>query len=254
METLSKNKLKFYASLKQKKFRDESKLFAVEGSKAISDFLESGLVPKTLIVENEQNKLFSDLKTELFYADKASISKLTNFSEPPDAIAYFSYFESKFDANSLHEQLTIFCDGIQNPGNFGTIIRTAEWFGIKTILCSRDTADFYNPKVVQATMGSLARVNIFYVDFSEVADVAKAENLPIFGTFMDGKDILNLVLPKIGIVVLGNEGQGIRPQTAKFVNERLSIPRFSFGNKPESLNVSVAAALVLAEFRRQNIF
>jgi len=254
METLSKNKLKYFTSFKQKKFRDQNRLFVVEGSKSISDFVESGVIPKILIVDNQNVDQFFAKNIETFSADKEQISKLTNLSESPDAIAFFTYFDTEFDSKSLIGQLTLYCDGIQNPGNLGTIIRTAEWFGVQQILCSSDTADCYNPKVVQATMGSLARVNVFYVDFLEIVEFSNTSILNIYGTFMEGTEIYDLRLPQSGIVVVGNEGKGIRPQIEKFVDQRISIPRFLVGNKPESLNVSVAAALVLSEFRRQAKF
>lgn len=150
------------------------------------------------------------------------------------------------------KDLVLCLDGIQDPGNLGTIVRLAGWFGIRDIVCSEDTADLYAPKAVQATMGALTGVRVHYLPLHDFLARSKARGLQIAGTFLEGDDLYKAALPACGIIVLGNEGQGIRSETAPLMTRKLTIPDFALaGVKPESLNVSVAAAIVLSEFRRR---
>ncbi len=246
MEKLSKQKLKFFSSLKLKKNRDKEQLFFVEGEKAISDFIESGLPPKIIISSKSTlNSTLVNKNTTHYFCDKASLKKISALKTSPDTIAYFKMPVLNIDFEDLKNNISIFCDDIQNPGNLGTIIRTAEWFGVKQIFCSRQTVDAYNPKVVQATMGSLARMQIHYVDTTTFFENIKPLNLSILGSFMTGENIYTLKQIKSALLIMGNEGQGISSETTRFVTQKITIPRFSASNKPESLNVAVASSVIL---------
>ncbi len=253
MDILSKNKLKFLVSLKQKKYRDIHRIFCVEGTKAVADFISSGVSPKIIVGKQESLMVNSSLNTELYVADIQNFERLTNFSDTPDIIAYFDYFTQPSDFSVSEDEIILFCDGIQNPGNFGTIIRTAEWFGVTRIVCSQDTVDCFNPKTVQATMGSLSRVAVNYVDTDIFFKKIYALGVPVYGTFMDGSNIYEIQPDKVAVIILGNEGQGIRPEVSKYAKHKLSIPQFSKSMKPESLNVSIAASIILSEFKRRTI-
>ena len=152
---------------------------------------------------------------------------------------------------TIHSSLSLALDGIQDPGNLGTIIRIADWFGIQTIFCSEDTVDAWNPKVVQATMGSIARVNIYYMSLSALIDTLPAD-YPVYGTLLDGDNIYTQPLTPHGLIVMGNEGNGISPEIRAKVNRRLLIPSYSQDDTAESLNVAIATAITCAEFRRRN--
>ena len=163
-----------------------------------------------------------------------AICSLPNSKKQPQKLNKFSFY----------------LDGIQDPGNLGTIIRTCDWFGIENLFCSEDTADVYNPKVIQSTMGSFTRVKIHYTGFNELKKVADASKVKILGTFMDGKNIYKSKLPEKVLVVLGNEGKGIRREVELAVDQRIAIPRFQNKNQPESLNVATTAAIICSEFKR----
>ena len=152
--------------------------------------------------------------------------------------------------STVNNKLVLALDGVQDPGNLGTIIRIADWFGISTIVCSEDTVDAWNPKVVQATMGSIARVNIIYLSLEALFD-SLPDDFPVYGTLLDGDDIYQQPLSQNGIIVMGNEGNGISPEIRAKVNRRLLIPRFRTGDSAESLNVAIATAITCSEFRRR---
>ena len=187
---------------------------------------------------------------EVIEASENELRKATFLKTAPDVIGIFYKPDNQLDVNLIKNNLSIVLDGIQDPGNLGTIIRIADWFGIKNIFCSEDTADAYSPKVIQATMGAIARVNVFNTVVAEL--LKELEDLPIYGTFLDGENIYSKQLTNKGIIVMGNEGQGIRPEIEKLVSERLFIPPFpSESETSESLNVAVATAITCSEFRRR---
>ena len=190
---------------------------------------------------------FSNLKTGKTHAiTQADLKKISALTTPNTCLATFSIPENiKIELNGL----VLALDSIRDPGNLGTIIRLCDWFGIETLLCSEETVDVYNPKVIQATMGSISRVSIVYCDLE---NELKGSEIPVFGTFMDGKSIYNESLPHEGIIVMGNEANGISSTIEKIVSERISIPRFGNLQLTESLNVATATAIILNEFKRPN--
>lgn len=248
---LSKNKIKLITSLAHKKYRDETGLFVAEGVKLTSDLapvFECEMLIYTASREKEANAIRTN---EKILADDADLQKISAQKSPQGMLAVFRKKPvGEISAAVLAGELSLALDDIQDPGNLGTIIRIADWFGIKNIFCSTATVDAYNPKTVQATMGALARVNIHYVDL--VNFLSEKKKTPIYGTFLDGTDIYTQDLKPNGIIVMGNEGNGISPEIAKQVNEKIKIPNYPKNTQTsESLNVAVATAIVCAEFRRK---
>lgn len=237
---LTKNHIKLITSLKQKKFRTQHNLFVVEGVKGINEFLNSPF---------KLRELFS--VDDIFNIDFIKISdkdlnRISNLKSPNKALALF---EIPNRITASESGLTLVLDDVRDPGNLGTIIRLCDWFGIQNLVCSLETVDCYNPKVVQATMGSLTRVNINYVNLESYVD---ANDKPVFGTFMDGINIYEQTLPQEGLIILGNEANGISPAIQKLVDQRIAIPRFGNLKATESLNVATATAIVLSEFKRNS--
>ncbi len=267
---ISKNKIKYIRSLELKKNRTKEGKFVAEGHKVVDDLL--ALQPADLIVataEYLQGKHFSPA-TEVIEVTEEELRKVSFLQHPQQVLAIFKQSNARkenaeasgtddaqdsaegrfgfsgFDAN----ELSLALDGVQDPGNLGTIIRIADWFGITHIYCSQDTADVYNPKVVQATMGSIARVRVEYGDLLGFVESLPAE-LPVYGTLLDGDNIYQQKLENRGLIVMGNEGKGISPALAKKVNHRLLIPNFPEGRATaDSLNVAIATAITCSEFRR----
>ena len=236
---ISKNQIKFVRQLEQKKYRKKEGLFVAEGPKVVGDLLRAGFKAHTIFATSEwesQGQTFQEVSDE-------ELRRVSFLQHPQRVLAlFFIPTESVPSVSSLSLAL----DDVQDPGNLGTIIRIADWFGIDTIYCSENTADAWSPKVVQATMGSIARVNIIYTDLQE--PVSKAQ-VPVYGTLLDGQDIYTQELSKEGIIVMGNEGNGISAPIRKLINRRLLIPQFHEG--PESLNVAIATAITCSEFRRR---
>ena len=241
---VSKNQIKLITSLQQKKFRKQHKLFIAEGVKVIQELIDANYKLNDLFTTQND---FSNLKTGKTHAiTQADLKKISALTTPNTCLATFSIPENiKIELNGL----VLALDSVRDPGNLGTIIRLCDWFGIETILCSEETVDVYNPKVIQATMGSISRVSIVYCDLEK--ELKNAE-ISVFGTFMDGKSIYNESLPKEGIIVMGNEANGISSTIEKIVSERISIPRFGNLQLTESLNVATATAIILNEFKRPN--
>ena len=236
---LSKNTLKYLTSLRQKKYRDREEVFLAEGPKLIGDLLDAGLELQQLYTTDPA--LFSDYAPEIISAEE--LKKISNQKTPNTAFAVFD----KKEAFPLQESgLILALDGVQDPGNLGTIIRLSDWFGVGHIVCTQTTADCYNPKVVQASMGSLARVQLHYLEDLS-AWLAQTE-LPVYGGFMQGEQVYKSSLPTDAVLVMGNEGQGISPKTEAVIATKLSIPNFGTGQ--ESLNVATATAILLSEFKR----
>ncbi len=250
---ISQSKIKLINSLSKKKFRDINQLFIAEGEKIVSDLLLSQIDIKWIFATKEwhhkNNEVVAEEKVE---CELSQLKKITQLKTPPPVIAICQIPQTKIEKDNNSKELIIALDDIQDPGNLGTIIRLADWFGIKNIVCSNNTADAYNPKVVQATMGSIVRVNLFYTDLKEFLLEEKEKDTPIYGTFLDGENIYTKTLSNEGIIIMGNEGKGISPQIEKLVTEKLLIPSFSQStNHSESLNVSTATAITLSEFRRR---
>lgn len=239
---VSKNQIKLITSLQQKKYRKLHNLFFAEGVKVIQELIDANYELNDLFTtEND----FTNLKKgRKHFITNSELKKISVLSTPNTCLATFSIPEIKKNEFS---GLILALDSVRDPGNLGTIIRLCDWFGIETLLCSNETVDVYNPKVVQATMGSISRVNIIYCDLE--AELKKA-TAPVFGTFMDGKSIYSESLPKEGIIVMGNEANGISSKIEQIVSERIAIPRFGNLQLTESLNVATATAIIINEFKR----
>lgn len=249
--SLSKNKISYIQSLKQKKYRNQHNTFVAEGSKLIFDLLPHMKCQMLVLTDitKENTALYVEAE-ETVIATLAEIKKASHLATPPDAIAVFYQDKNDYSKIDLTHQLSLLLDGVQDPGNLGTIIRIANWFGIENIFCSHDSVDVYNTKTVQATMGALSRVNLHYVDLPEL--IAQYNTSPIYGTFLNGKNIYTETLSPKGFIVMGNEGRGIRTDIEQLITHRLYIPSFSTNNTTsESLNVAVATAVVCSEFRRR---
>ncbi|WP_026755124.1 RNA methyltransferase [Sediminibacter sp. Hel_I_10] len=238
---LSKQDIKLIKSLNQKKFRQQHGLFCVEGIKSIQEFLNSHL---------ELHQLYATdaaFSSEYEIITATELQKISSLKSPNKALAVFKIPKNQ---QSASEGLILMLDDIRDPGNLGTIIRLCDWYGIKDLVCSATTVDCYNPKVVQATMGSLTRVRVSYVDLKAYLE---GSNEPVFGTFMDGDTIYTQTLPQNGIVIMGNEANGISKDIEALVTKKLSIPRFGSLQATESLNVATATAIVLSEFKRADL-
>ncbi len=246
---LSKSKLKYIRSLKEKKYRTEFGTFVAEGNKLVTDLLP--FIKCQLLIGTHtflEGLDVSDVE-DIIEITESQLAQASFLQNPQQVLAVF--YQPKQPENvNVDNQLTIALDGIQDPGNLGTIIRLADWYGIHNIFCSQDTADVYNPKVVQATMGALARVSVHYTDLSVF--LIRNKHLPIYGTLLDGKNMYEQTISENGIIVMGNEGNGIRPEIEKLITQRLYIPNYPLGSSTsESLNVAIATAIICAEFRRR---
>lgn len=230
---ISKNKIKLIHSLETKKGREKAGLFVAEGSKVVNDLLHA------------------DFTAENIFEDIEDIKKISFLQHPQSMLGVFKLPRNENYTELSTSQLVLALDGVQDPGNLGTIIRVADWFGIKDIYCSHDTADCWNPKVVQATMGSIARVQLHYVDLNKMVESLPA-NFPIYATLLDGENIYKQELSHHGMIVMGNEGKGISPILRTKINRKLYIPNYSSNeDTAESLNVAIATSIVCAEFRRR---
>ena len=246
---ISKNKIKYIRSLELKKNRNKEGKFVAEGFKVVDDLL--ALQPADLIVATQEWLHGKHLaaQTEVIEVTEEELKKVSFLQHPQQVLAVFRQAQDgDFSINT--QELSLALDGVQDPGNLGTIIRMADWFGITHIYCSQDTDDVYNPKVVQATMGSIARVKVEYGNLLALVESLPAD-VPVYGTLLDGDNIYQQQLENRGLIVMGNEGKGISPALAKKVNRRLLIPNFPEGRATaDSLNVAIATAITCSEFRR----
>ena len=234
---ITKAQQKLIRSLEQKKFREREGLFVAEGPKVVGDLMEAGY-------EAVMTFRTPDDMTE------EELQRISFLQHPQGVLAVF---KKPLQASAIELQtskLMLALDGVQDPGNLGTIIRIADWFGIDEIVCSKDTADCWAPKVVQATMGSIARVNIIFTNLNALFDTLPTD-FPVYGTLLDGDNIYTQQLTTGGIIVMGNEGQGLTEEVRRRVNHRLLIPSYRTEDTAESLNVAIATAIVCAEFRRR---
>lgn len=252
---LSKNKQKFILSLNRKKVREQAGVFVAEGHKLVSDLLSAECIAKQLIATErwiKENKNLLTSSTEITEASNDEIKKISTHKSPPEVIGIFNQVNKGLLLDSLRNELCLFLDEIQDPGNLGTIVRLADWFGIKHIICSTTCADIYNAKTIQSTMGAISRVNVYYQESTDFLKQYTRLNLPVYGTFLDGKNIYDQKLSNHGLIIMGNEGKGISEDVSRFVSHKLFIPSFPAETPTsESLNVSVATAITCAEFRRQ---
>ncbi|MBR9757506.1 MAG: RNA methyltransferase [Algicola sp.] len=240
---LSKNQIKLINSLGQKKYRQKHRLFVAEGIKTIGELLNSEFKLHQVFTTAPFDGVATAYETRI---SPAELNKISFLKSPNTALALFSMPEEQELANA-QEGLTVALDGIQDPGNLGTIIRLCDWFGVTQLVCSLNTVDCYNPKVIQATMGSIKRVRVCYHDLEAFLGASKQ---PVFGAFMDGENVYGKSLPQQGILVMGNEANGISAGVKACITEKLAIPQFGVHQETESLNVATATAILLSEFKR----
>jgi len=253
---ISKNSIKLIKSLALKKYRHKYGLFLAEGEKNVVEALESEIDVNQLFAtedffENHTKLIQNAANSEIAAPDE--IKKASLLKTPQNCLALCTLPKVK-DLPKNTDNFTFYLDGVRDPGNLGTIIRTCDWFGIHHLFCSADTVDVFNPKVIQATMGSFCRVHLFYTDFEKVKEMTGTTGMQLLGTFMNGKNIYESPLPEKALVVLGNEGSGIRKEIENAVSQKISIPRFRKNSiNPESLNVAVTAAIICSEFKRNSV-
>ena len=249
---LSKNDIKNIKSLELKKFRDEKRLFVAEGHKLVGELL--GVFKCVLLVATDEwlgsRKRIPAERIESVTADELKRASL--LCSPQDVLGVFCMPDDHSTVKeAAAKNLVLALDDVQDPGNLGTIMRIADWFGIKDIFCSKATADIFNPKAVQATMGAVARVKIHYTDLAKELS-ALPSSIPVYGTFLEGDIIYDTQLSANGVIIMGNEGNGIGKEVGKTVNRKLYIPNWPAGAATsESLNVAIATAIVCSEFRRR---
>lgn len=249
---ISKSLLKQIKSLEQRKFRKESALFVAEGGKTVQDLIDTGIEVKNIIATDEWLKTHKlNTTAEITVVNDDDMKKASFLRTPQGVLAIFKQPSHEIDYTLPERELCLALDNVQDPGNMGTIIRIADWFGIENVYCSNGSVDIYNPKTVQATMGAIGRVKIHYTNLPELIERLK-EKTPVYGTFLDGEDIYSSKLNDRGIIVMGNEGNGISDECGRLIKERLLIPNYpKERSTSESLNVSVATAIVCSEFRRR---
>jgi TrmH family RNA methyltransferase len=256
---ISKNKIKYIISLQKKKVRDEEKLYIIEGDKIVREFLAAKVPVRMLVCKPEfRSSLTPELLSLTDETEDVSYDELKQISTlktPHNALAVVYMPEVEMNIPKILKELCVALDFVQDPGNMGTIIRAAGWFGIKNIICSTDCVDVYNPKVIQASMGALLHVNLFYTDLSKVFIKAVNDSVPIFGTLLEGNSIYEHKLASRGIILLGNESKGISEELIPFITEKIKIPKFSIAREGiDSLNVGMAASVVFSEFMRKSGF
>jgi TrmH family RNA methyltransferase len=253
---LTNNKIKLIKSLEFKKFRKQYQAFVVEGEKMLLELLESNYTIQELYVTEAFFQKYQHTHPKLEQAlllSEAELKKASQLQTATHGLAVVEMNQNQ-EINLNPKDLYLALDNIQDPGNLGTLIRTALWFGVETIFCSPDTVDVYNPKVIQATMGAVFKIQVIYSDLNVLVQQARIAKLPLMGTQLNGNNIYTSQVPKNGIIFMGNESKGLSDELAEMLDLSLKIPAFpEQSNRMESLNVSVAAALVLAEFRRQII-
>jgi TrmH family RNA methyltransferase len=240
--SLSKNHIKLITSLQQKKYRQKYKLFVAEGVKVVEELLNSSFEIEKLFITQEYNSNLNEDK--LVVVSDIELKKISQLKSPNKVLGLFKIPEEKSESN---KGLILALDEINDPGNLGTIIRLCDWFGVSKLVCSKNTVDCYNQKVVQASMGSLIRIDIVYQD---LIPFLEATDLPSFIADMDGENVYNSSLPKEAILIMGNEANGISEEIRKIIDSKISIPRFGDLQETESLNVATATAILLSEFKR----
>jgi len=240
--SISKNQLKLITSLSQKKYRQKNSLFIAEGIKVVNELLNSSFQVDILFATDDFETTISSDK--IVRISEKDLQKISNLKSPNKVLGLFEIPDEK----PLQQKgLTIVLDAINDPGNLGTIIRLCDWFGVTQLICSKDTVDCYNAKVVQASMGSLTRISIKYI---ALESYLKETNLPSFIADMNGENVYSSTLPKEGVLVMGNEANGVSDEIKTLIKNKISIPRFGETQATESLNVATATAILLSEFKR----
>jgi len=253
---LSKNKIKFIKSLDNKKSRDESGQFIIEGNKIVSEFINAGWNINLLVAQPRWTETFPERALqnieEIIDVENNELRKISLLKTPHNVLAIVNKPEFLINWNEILNNLTLVLETIQDPGNLGTIIRTAAWFGINNIICSPDSVDVFNQKVIQASMGAILRVKVHYTNLIDFMNRISENNFPVYGASLDGMPIYNYDLSANGIILLGNESSGISPSLKKYITQKIKIPCFSDTTEGiDSLNVSMAAAIICSEFRRK---
>lgn len=250
---LSKHLTNVIQNLEKKKFREKYNLFKVEGEKLVQELLLSDMQIDTLLarpswIERNRKNIQSHYTIEV---NEIEMGRISNFKSLPEVIALAQIPTKEYNPREVKNELSVVLNGIQDPGNIGTILRLSDWFGIRNIYCDHDCANIFNPKSVQASMGAIFRVNAFYLDLVEFIPRFVDRDFPCYGAFLEGENIYRTGLRTKGFIVMGNEGNGISPEIERFVTQKITIP--SFAHSPystESLNVGVATGIILSEFKR----
>jgi len=253
---ISKNRIKYIRSLQDKKARDEEQLYVIEGDKLIKDYLNSGTrlrllaaVPEFIALLMPGEKAAID---EIESASFRDLERMSSLKTPHNAIAVVPMPEPASDPIKIADNILIALDSIQDPGNLGTILRAAAWFGFRYVVCSLNCADLYNPKVIQASMGAMLNVTVWYQDLKKLMEEDVRKEMPVYGTYLEGESVYSSKLGNRGIIMLGNESRGISDDLLPFITTRLLIPKFSSSSHGvDSLNVAMAASVILSEFARR---
>jgi TrmH family RNA methyltransferase len=255
---VGKNTIKLIKSLALKKIRLKENLFLVEGDKNVSEVLASTFKIQKLFATSKflaNNKMLLSNANLVMEVTQQDINQASLLKNPQNSIALCTLPDSKNLPERIGSDLCVYLDDIQDPGNLGTIIRICDWFGIEHLFCSPKTADMFNPKVIQASMGSFCRVEVYYTPFEAIAQIATNSGVPIIGAFLEGENIYEQKLPLKALLVMGNEGNGISLEIENIIEQKIKIPDFNHNpSSVESLNVSVATAIICSEFKRQKYF
>ncbi len=250
---LSKNKIKYLTSLQVKKYREENNQFVAEGVKLVDELLKSNFkITEIFALKEWINKHASIRNMEVNEISLTELERISGLKTPNHVVALVEITNQQINVNEIYSDLVIALDDIKDPGNLGTIIRIADWFGINNIVCSVNSVDVYNSKVVQATMGSIARVNVYYTDLNKFISNAP-KDIKVYGTLLEGENIYQKELSEKGIILIGNEANGISSELISLITDKIHIPSFANNNndKAESLNASVATAIICSEFKRR---
>ncbi|MBI9066456.1 MAG: RNA methyltransferase [Salinivirgaceae bacterium] len=249
---LSNNTIKFIKSLDKKKFRTEHNCFIVEGEKMVLELLQSNKFKIKEVFTTDSTLQSNYINQKISLIAEKELNRISSLKTPNKHLALVEIPKSEPTTDYFFSDLSLVLDNIQDPGNFGTIIRTASWFGIKTIYCSRDTVEAYNTKVIQSTMGAIFNINIIYTELIPLLQKAKNDKVSIYGTLLKGENIYNAELSKKALVIMGNESKGVSKELEKYIDKAILIPNFPENTRNiESLNVGVACAIVCSEFRRR---
>lgn len=252
MMNVTNSIIKFVASLSQKKNRDKEGCFACEGTKCVRDTWDYFNCRMIVATQGWYERYgHSGHLGKIYFATNQQMQRMSQFSTTAEVIAVYDISATELNIDEVKQSLNIVLDEVQDPGNLGTIMRIADWYGIRNIFCSKGTVDVYNHKVVQATMGAISRVKVHYCDLAQLFE--DNADMPLFGTFLDGENIYSKQLPSTGFVVFGNEGRGISSELSGMISNRLLIPSGCEGATSESLNVGMAAAITISEFQREKL-
>jgi RNA methyltransferase, TrmH family len=254
---ISRTRIKFIKSLQNKKVRDEEKLFVIEGDKLVKEFLRSKVSIKMLLGKPEfLDNIQSELSESVDLIERVSYDELQQISSmktPHNALAVVQMQEHEMNIYDITDRLCVALDCVQDPGNMGTIIRAASWFGINNIVCSMDCVDVYNPKVIQSSMGAILHIKVFYADLKEFFTSLTKYSIHVFGTLLEGDSVYDHKLNSKGIILLGNESKGISDELLPFITDKIMIPKFTNAREGiDSLNVGMAASVVFSEFLRKS--